>query len=285
MTRTCGPPSTIGCSNVETTVDAENVPRTRSTSSPVLRRPCGAMGGTTATWFAEICPTSSPTRASPVPCRMTSSSSALSQWTGSTAPGSSSNRTVAVLAVPVALWTGNVTRKPGAVVVGSKLSISKVCMVVLLSMHSSVQRLVPDRLARVKIRDTLLCNETKVSAQGARAAPGRDEAADRRRHGRPPHLDRPCEDDRLRDRLSRRGRTAHGVCALPGRGHPLRRLHRALDGRAPAAGLHLVTPARRARGAAGRRALRPLRVVRERRARPRGVPAGHRAGAARRGDG
>ena len=41
ITSTCGPSSTNGRSNVETTVEAENVPRTRSTSSPMLRSPCG----------------------------------------------------------------------------------------------------------------------------------------------------------------------------------------------------------------------------------------------------
>src|SRR6185503_19370710 len=119
ITTTSGPPGWNGCSNVETTVEAENVPNTRSTSSPMLRRPCGAIGGTSATSWVVTTPTSSPIRASPVPCTITSSSSALSVCTPSSAPGSSSNSTVAVLADPVALWIGKPTRNPGAMVISS----------------------------------------------------------------------------------------------------------------------------------------------------------------------
>ena len=49
------------------------------------------------------------------------------------APGSSSKRTVAVLAVPVALWTGKLTRRPGAAGASSNWSRSKAISCLLLS--------------------------------------------------------------------------------------------------------------------------------------------------------
>ncbi len=124
MTTMSGPFSSKGRSKVETTVEAEKVPKTRSTSSPMLRSPCGTIGGTSPTWWVSSRPTSSPTRASAVPWTMIRSSSALSVCSASSAPGSSSKRTVAVLAAPAALWTGKLTRSPGAV--GSELEVVEI---------------------------------------------------------------------------------------------------------------------------------------------------------------
>ena len=114
MTTTCGPPGSNGRSNVETTVEAENVPRTRAARrrrrSAARAAPSAARARLRA---SETRPTSSPTRASAVPCTTISSPSALSVCTGSSVAGVElEQHQAAVLAVPVALWRGKLTRRP-----------------------------------------------------------------------------------------------------------------------------------------------------------------------------
>ena len=83
-------------------------------------------------------------------------------------------------------------------------------------------------MAHVKIRGTLLCNESKVRAQEAGAAPGGDPAADRRGRRRAAHVGRPRADHDLCDRLAGGRRAAHRLRALPRRAGALPRLLRPL---------------------------------------------------------
>ena len=130
----------------------------------------------------------------------------------------------------------------------------------------------------------MVCNEAKVRAQGARAAPGRDTAADRRGGGRAAHVGGAGADDHLGHRFAGRGRAAHLLRPLPRRSLAVPGLLGTLAEPAPPPRHAAVARTGCPRGAAARGAHRPVRVVRGGRAVPGGAlarreprPGGRRA--------